>query len=70
MGLIWDLKGEGRLSNPEESSAALEERVARIERDLARTNRTLIRLLEALEDKFGEDLDGDGRIGTRTPRVL
>lgn len=72
MGLIWELMGDGRIRQPgEEEETPLEQRLARIEADLAKTNRTLMRLLEALEDKFGEDLDGDGRIGSgRASRAL
>ena len=63
MGLIWDLIQHGQISSTNERAASLEERVIRIERDVGRTNETLIRLLQQLERRFGEDLDRDGRIG-------
>jgi hypothetical protein len=63
MGLIWDLIQHGQISSTNERAASLEERVIRLERDVGRTNETLIRLLQQLERRFGEDLDRDGRIG-------
>ena len=41
----------------------LESRVDRLEVELRRTNETLVSLLRALEQRFGEDLDRDGRVG-------
>lgn len=63
MGLIWDLIQHGQISDAQSRTEGLEERVARIEDGLRRTNETLIRLLQAMEERYGEDLDGDGRIG-------
>jgi hypothetical protein len=37
--------------------------VARLEDEMVRTNRALMQLVQALEKRFGEDLDGDGRVG-------
>lgn len=62
MGLIWNLIQHGQISKAHERSTTLESRVAQLEDEIERTNQTLIRLLEALERRFGEDLDGDGRI--------
>ena len=41
----------------------LKDQVARLENELQRTNEAMIRLLRALERRFGEDLDQDGRVG-------
>lgn len=63
MGLIWDLIQHGQISDAQSRTESLEQRVARLEDGLRRTNETLIRLLQAMEERYGEDLDGDGRIG-------
>jgi hypothetical protein len=63
MGLIWDLIQHGQINQAHERTATLEDRVTQLEHELSRTNDTLIRLLQALERRFGEDLDRDGRIG-------
>jgi hypothetical protein len=63
MGLIWDLIQHGQISQAQERASTLEQGVMRLEDELERTNAVLIRLLGALEQRFGEDLDRDGRIG-------
>lgn len=62
MGLIWDLIQHGQISQAQTRTDSLEQRVEVLENQLRRTNDTLIQLLKALEHRFGEDLDGDGRI--------
>lgn len=42
---------------------SLEGRVRQMEEDLLRTRGQLRRLTELLEQRFGEDLDGDGAVG-------
>jgi hypothetical protein len=63
MGLIWDLIQHGQINEQRNRAESLEQRVERLERELMRTNDTLIQTLRALEKRFGEDLDGDGRVG-------
>lgn len=63
MGVIWDLIQHSQISKAEQRASSLEERVARLEQELERTNDGLVRLLQALERRFGQDLDGDGRVG-------
>lgn len=63
MGLIWDLIQHGQIQEARTRSATLEQRVEELEDELRRTNQTLINLLRALETRFGEDLDRDGRVG-------
>ena len=60
MGLIWDLIQHGQIQDAQSKATSLESRVDRLEEEL---RRTLVRLLKALERRFGEDLDGDNRIG-------
>jgi len=63
MGFIWDLIQHGQIHSANERASSLEQRVADLEADLQLTNETLMRLLRKLEQRFGEDLDGDQRIG-------
>jgi hypothetical protein len=63
MGFIWDLIQHGQINSANERASSLEQRVLDLEHDLRVTNETLMRLLKALEQRFGEDLDADGRIG-------
>ena len=63
MGLLWNLIQHSQISQAQGKADSLERRVERLEDQVRRTNETLVTLLEALEKRFGEDLDGDGRIG-------
>lgn len=63
MGLIWDLIQQGQIGQAQGRTSSLEQRVERLEEQLYRTNETLMKLLHALETRFGEDLDGDNRVG-------
>jgi hypothetical protein len=63
MGLIWDLIQQGQIGATSNRTATLEQRVMQLEDELRQTNRALMELLKALEKRFGEDLNGDGRIG-------
>ena len=63
MGFIWDLIQHSQIRESHDRAAGLEHRVARLEDEVRRTNETLVRLLKRLEERFGEDLDGDGRVG-------
>ena len=63
MGLIWDLIQHGQIADQKAHAATLEQRVAQLEDEVRRTNDALVKLLRALEKRFGEDLDGDNRVG-------
>lgn len=63
MGLIWDLIQQGQISSAASRADTIEHRVSRLEAEVRQTNKTLMQLLKALETRFGEDLDHDGRIG-------
>ena len=63
MGLLWDLMQESQISDSKRQAKDLEERVAVLEEQVRRTNDVMVNLLRALERRFGEDLDGDKRIG-------
>ena len=63
MGLIWDLIQQGQISDATSRADSLEQRVSKLEAEIRQTNDTLMWLLRALETRFGEDLDHDGRVG-------
>lgn len=63
MGLFWDLIQQSQLSGHEERATSLEQRVARLERELRRTQSALHDALMILEKRLGEDLDADQRVG-------
>jgi hypothetical protein len=63
MGFIWDVIQQGQISDASSRAASLEHRVVQLEEDLYRTNKALMSLLKELEKRFGEDLNGDGRVG-------
>ena len=63
MGLIWDLIQHSQISQAQGKADSLEERVAMLEEQVRRQQDTLVQLMKALEARFGDDLDGDGRVG-------
>ena len=63
MGLFWDLIQQSQIGKQREKTTSLEDRVACLERELHQTKSLLHTLVVRLEERFGEDVDGDGRIG-------
>ncbi len=63
MGLFWDLIQQSQISDQRSQAASLDSRVGRLENDLRKTQTLLEQLLQLLEKRFGQDIDGDGRIG-------
>jgi hypothetical protein len=63
MGLFWNLIQQSQISKQQERSRSLEEWVRYLNNELDRQNRILTQLLTILEKHFGQDIDGDGRIG-------
>ena len=63
MGLFWDLIQQSQISDQQDRSASLEQRVGMLETELAATKKTLHQLVVILEKEYGKDIDGDGRIG-------
>lgn len=63
MGLFWDLIQHSQISEAQGKADSLEQRVTTLENQLERTNNTLVELLRVLETRFGDDIDGDGRVG-------
>jgi hypothetical protein len=62
MGLFWDLIQQSQISSQRESTESLEEWVRDLERELREVQKIQLRLLETLENHYGRDLDGDGRV--------
>ncbi len=63
MGFIWDLIQQGQISNQNNRTGSLEQRVQRLENELYETRVLLNKLMVKLEERFGEDIDGNCRIG-------
>ncbi len=63
MGLFWELFQQSQISDQEEHAQNLEDRVASLENKLYRTQTLLNRLIGLLEEKYGQDIDGDGKVG-------
>ncbi len=63
MGFLWDIVQQVQLSSQSSRAESLEQRVEELEQRLEATIDAFTTLVKLLEAKFGEDLDGDGRIG-------
>jgi hypothetical protein len=63
MGFIWDIIQHGQIADQKAHAQSLDQRVSELEREVRRTNEALMQLLRGLEKRFGEDLDGDNRVG-------
>lgn len=68
--MLWDLIQQVQISAADSKgkeatnrAELLERRVLRLEEELLNTRGQLRRLTEILEERFGEDLNGDGRVG-------
>jgi hypothetical protein len=62
MGLFWDLIQQSQISDQRSHTESLSDRVADLERELREMKQIQFRLLQTLEQHFGRDLDGDGRV--------
>jgi chaperonin cofactor prefoldin len=63
MGLFWDLMQQSQISEQRNRAEDLEDRVRFLEVELRQTQSVLNKLITLLEEKFGQDIDGDGKIG-------
>lgn len=63
MGFVWDLIQHAQIEDRRAETETLEGRVRRLEDRIAELEGLLITLLERLEERFGEDIDRDGRVG-------
>ena len=60
---MWDIIQQSQIGAQRDRADSLEERVADLEDQIRLTNRALATLVEVLERRFGEDLNGDGAVG-------
>ena len=63
MSFVWDLIQHSQISSQKKHAESLEERVVWLESELDATQKLLVEMARRLEERFGEDFDGDGRIG-------
>ncbi|GMV04719.1 MAG: hypothetical protein AMXMBFR53_09990 [Gemmatimonadota bacterium] len=63
MGFIWDIIQQGQIGEAADRTQSLEQRVELLEEQLRATHRALTTVVRALEARFGEDLNDDGRVG-------
>lgn len=63
MGFLWDLIQHSQIEEQSKRAGTLEARVAQLESELSQVRQTLHEALRRLETRFGDDLDGDERIG-------
>ena len=63
MGFLWDCVQQIQLSSHRSKAESLEQRVAELEAQQRAMIEALTSLVKLLESRFGEDLDGDGKIG-------
>lgn len=61
--MLWDLIQQCQISDRSSEIKSLEQRVARLENELWATRILMEKLMRRLEEKIGEDIDGDGKIG-------
>ena len=63
MGFFWDLIQQSQISEQRERAGSLEQRIERLEDEVAQTRKLLRTLLERLERHLDEDVNKDGRVG-------
>lgn len=63
MGIFWDLLQQDELEKQQQQANSIEERVNKLEEELAATKTLLKKTLIALETHLVKDIDGDGKMG-------
>lgn len=63
MGFFWDLIQQSQISDQSRRSDSIEERIAWLEKEVDRLHGIQVRLLQILERQYGQDIDGDGKVG-------
>ena len=63
MGIFWDLMQQSQISKQKDKADSMENRMDALESELLNTRRNLHDLIALLENKFGHDIDGDGKVG-------
>ncbi len=65
MGALWEILQSGLMYGHYRKSNSMEDRLAFVEQDLARTQETLKTLVKKLEEIHKLDIDGDGSVGNK-----
>jgi uncharacterized protein involved in exopolysaccharide biosynthesis len=63
VGFLWDLIQHSQIREQSDRTGTLESRVRALEEELAETRRVLSQALTRIEQRLGEDLDRDGKVG-------
>jgi hypothetical protein len=63
MGLFWDLIQQSEIEEQKGKADSLEERVNLLEEELNKTKELLLKTLKVLEERSGNDINEDGKIG-------
>lgn len=63
MGMFWDLIQQSEIEEQKEKAVSLEQRVLYLEEELSKTKAMLLKTLHILEERSGQDIDGDGKLG-------
>lgn len=63
MGFFWDLLQQSQITEHSDRAQTLEMKVQYLEKNLLQTQHLLRNLIVKLEEKFGEDIDGNGIVG-------
>ena len=63
MGLLWEIVQSGFVYGQHKKTETIEERVEMLETELQRTQDTIRKLVQKLEELHGLDVDGDGKVG-------
>lgn len=63
MGMFWDLIQQSEIEEQKEKAVSLEQRVLYLEEELSKTKALLLKTLHILEERSGQDINGDGKLG-------
>ena len=63
MGALWELAQQGQQRRTAAAASSLDQRVSDLESRLEAQTQLLSMLIQKLEQRFGEDLDENQRIG-------
>lgn len=61
--MFWDLIQQSEIDEQKEKADSVESRVTYLEEELKKTRTLLIKTLHILEERSGQDIDGDGKVG-------
>lgn len=65
MGVLWEILQSGLMYGHYRKSNSMEDRLAFVEQEIARTQETMRALVRKLEEIHGLDIDGDGSVGQK-----